>query len=177
MTKISVEAKSRQDLRQLAQQIREMLSIKQMYFPVLEILECLHYFDRDACFEIVEENELNPGEHAVTDIINKVIKIRSDVYEGACNGNGRDRMTIMHEFSHFITLCVLGFQLARNFDEKSLPAYCDPEWQAKCLAGELMMPASCIKDMSINEICECCGVSHEAAKFQLSKVNPSHDRE
>lgn len=87
----------------------------ELYFPIVEVLEILHKFDEDAHFEIVEADELEENEHAVTDIISKTIKIRSDVYEGACNGVGRDRMTIAHEFAHFITLCVCGFRLARSF--------------------------------------------------------------
>ena len=172
MAKISVEAKSRSDLRRFAEKIRNILSLNDtMYFPIVEILELLHIFDEDAHFEIVEPNELQRGEHAVTDIVHKVIKIRNDVYEGACKGNGRDRMTIAHEFSHFITLCIFGFQLARSFDDNvEIPAYCDPEWQAKCLAGELMIPAKLAKGKSVAYIAEKCGVSCDAASFQLSKI-------
>lgn len=99
------------ELRRLAKKIREMLDLtNELYFPIVEVLEILHKFDEDAHFEIVEADELEENEHAVTDIISKTIKIRSDVYEGACNGVGRDRMTIAHEFAHFITLCVCGFR-------------------------------------------------------------------
>lgn len=73
-------------------------------------------------------------------------------------------MTITHEFAHFITLIFLGFELARTFE--CVEIYEDPEWQAKCLAGELMMPASKIKKMSIKEIQEHYHVTEEAAKIQ-----------
>lgn len=39
-----------------------------MYFPIVNVLEVIHIFDDDAHFEIVEANELEPNEHAVTDI-------------------------------------------------------------------------------------------------------------
>lgn len=142
----------------------------ELYFPIIEVLEILHKFDEDAHFEIVEADELEENEHAVTDIITKTIKIRSDVYEGACNGVGRDRMTIAHEFAHFITLCVCGFRLARSFGDAYIPPYRDPEWQAKCLAGELMIDSDLVKGMSSSEVSEKCGVSFDAADFQLSKI-------
>ena len=112
----------------------------------------------------------NPIFKLHTDIISKTIKIRSDVYEGACNGVRRDRMTIAHEFAHFITLCVCGFRLARSFGNVDVPPYCDPEWQAKCLAGELMIDSDLVKGMSRSEVSEKCGVSYDAAKLQLSKI-------
>lgn len=168
MSKYCVEGKSRSDLRKLAKLIRKILGIENVYrFPAEKILEILQNFDEDAHFEIVTSDELQEGEHAVTDIVNKVIKIREDVYEGACRGNGRDRMTIVHEFAHFIMLCCLGFQLARTFDEYSVPAYMDPEWQAKCLAGELMMDSDLIRHLSASEIVEKCGVSLPAARMQM----------
>lgn len=159
------------ELRRLAKKIREMMDLtNELYFPIVEVLEILHKFDEDAHFEIVEADELEENEHAVTDIISKTIKIRSDVYEGACNGVGRDRMTIAHEFAHFITLCVCGFRLARSFGDADVPPYRDPEWQAKCLAGELMIDSDLVKRMSRSEVSEKCGVSYDAAKLQLSKI-------
>lgn len=159
------------DLRRLAKKIREMLDLKnELYFPITEVLEMLHLFDEDAHFEIVSADELEENEHAVTDITTKTIKIREDVYDSACNGGGRDRMTIAHEFAHFITLCVCGFRLARSFGDVDIPPYRDPEWQAKCLAGELMIDSDLVKGMSWSEVTEQCGVSYDAAKLQLSKI-------
>ena len=103
--------------------------------------------------------------------MSKTIKIRGDIYDGACNGNGRDRMTIAHEFAHFIMLCICGFELARTFDGKEPPIYCNPEWQAKCLAGELMIDSSLVKNMTIYEIRDKCGVSYDAARIQYNKIN------
>ena len=90
-----------------------------------------------------------------------------------CEGSGRDRMTIMHEICHYITLCQLNFTLARSFEQDEIPVFCDPEWQAKCLAGEIMMPADKIYDMNPDEVSEKCGVSWPAAVFQLSKIYSS----
>lgn len=79
-------------------------------------------------------------------------------------------MTLAHEFAHFITLCVCGFKLARSFGNVDVPPYRDPEWQAKCLAGELMIDSDLVKGMSAIEISRKCGVSCDAAKLQLSKI-------
>jgi Zn-dependent peptidase ImmA (M78 family) len=46
----------------------------------------------------------------------------------------------------------------------------DPEWQADCLAGELLMPYDLIKGMSDEEVALQCGVTMAAAKYQLSKI-------
>ena len=166
-----VEAKSRMELRQLAKKIRKMFGLEnELYFPIVDVLELLPEFDSEAYFEVVEVDELEPGEHAVTDVISKTIKIRSDVYEGAFNGIGRDRMTLAHEFAHFITLCVCGFRLARSFDGYSIPAYKDPEWQAKCLAGELMIDSELIKNMPVEEVSDKCGVSIQAATIQKNAL-------
>ena len=141
-----------------------------LYFPIVEVLEAIHLFDAEAHFEVVEEDELEPGVHAVTDILTKTIKIRCDVYDGACDGCGRDRMTLAHEFAHFITLSVCGFKQNRSFSDDKIPAYCDPEWQAKCMAGELMIDSDFVKGMSAEEVSKTCGVSLAAARMQLSKI-------
>lgn len=166
-----VEPKSRKELRLLAKQIRKNLGLEdQLYFPVVELFDRLpDIYDGLEC-QIVDDAELPINVHGLTDITSKTIKIKESVYDNACNGNGRDRMTILHEIAHYLTLGELNFSLARSFDEEKVPTYCDPEWQAKCLAGELMMPAEKIKNMNVEEITEKCGVSYDAAQYQLSKI-------
>lgn len=44
----------------------------------------------------------------------------------------------------------------------------NPEWQANTFAAELMAPFSLIKDMSIEEIMEKCGISRQAATIQYN---------
>ena len=83
----------------------------------------------------MKNEELPTGIHALTDINSKTIFSREDVYEGAFNKMGRDRMTIAHELSHFIMLIICGYSVARSFSEEEIPPYKDPEWQAKCIAG------------------------------------------
>ena len=93
-------------------------------------------------------------------------KSRWGRYDGACNGEGRDRMTIAHEIGHYFTLCFCGFKLERNFGGGKIITFRDPEWQAKCFAGELMVPAHRVKGMTVDKIAEKCGVSFAAASVQ-----------
>lgn len=164
------EAKSRKELRALAHSIRDCLGLKnETYFPITEVMEILHYFVKDSYYEIVPTTDLDKNVHAYTDIAEHKIVIREDVYDGACAWVGRDRMTLAHEFAHFLLLCFFGYKLFRSFGQKPL-TYEDPEWQAKCLAGELMIDSRLITDMSIQKVEVNCGVSSDAVKFQLSKI-------
>lgn len=174
MAKFKVEPKSRDDLRVLAKEIRMCLGIEDiLYFPADRIMEIIHKIDSEAHFEVVEENELNEGDFATTDVISKTIKIRNDIYDKACEGDPFARMVIVHEFSHFITINVYGFELAMNIGKRKIPAYEDPEWQAKCLAGELMMPFDKMNGMSYKDIEQKCGVTRQAVitHFKVKPLN------
>ncbi len=98
------------------------------------------------------------------------VRSRQSVYEGACDGEGRDRMTIAHEIGHYFTICVCGFKSTRIFNEKRIPAFQDPEWQAKCFAGELMVATHLVKGMNEYEIAKRCGVSCDAAHMQYKHL-------
>lgn len=164
----SVEPKSRKDLRQLADALREMFHLEdKVYFPIVQLLDVLPEYIPDFTYEIVDDDEFDKNVHADTDIVHNHIRIKESVYIGADDGNGRDRMTIAHEVCHLVTLGVLGFRLQRNFS-KELKPYEDPEWQAKCMAGELMVNKKLVEDLSAFDIEERCGVSFEAARKQYN---------
>ena len=168
MAKFKVEAKSRQDLRDLAKEIRTTLGIDDLIkFPAERILDIIHLIDSEAHFECVPKDELKNGDFATTDVISKTIKVREDIYDKAYEGNPFSRMVIVHEFAHFITINVYGFELAMNTGKRKNKAYEDPEWQAKCLAGELMMPYDKIQGLSVKEIQEKCGVTKQAVLTHL----------
>lgn len=160
---------SRFQLRNLASSIRIAMGLTdKLYLPVAEILEQIPLWFEDyyiSC-EIRSKEEMGEDTHGYFDFVSRVIVIREDVYEGACEGNGRDRMTIVHEICHFILLVVSGIKFERRFGE--VKPYEDPEWQAKALAGELMMPADKIRCMNFEQIAEACGVSCDAAMFQFN---------
>lgn len=171
MSNYMVEAKSRANLRSLARVLREHLHLDDvLYFPIVELLDVMTELFDDFNYEVVEDKVLSKKVHADTDIRTGHIRIKESVYEGACNGEGRDRMTIAHEIGHYFTLCFCGFRLERNFSGGKIPAFCDPEWQAKCFAGELMVPAHRVKGMNEYEIADQCGVSYDAACVQYKHL-------
>ncbi len=171
MSNYMVEAKSRADLRRLARMLREYFQLDGvLYFPIVELLDVMTELFNGFNYEVVEDSVLSKKVHADTDIRTGHIRIKESVYEGACNGEGRDRMTIAHEIGHYFTLCFFGFKLTRNFSDAKIITFRDPEWQAKCFAGELMVPAHLVKDMDRFEIAKRCGVSYDAACVQYKHL-------
>lgn len=169
---IVMQPVKRIQLRDLAVHIRETLKLQnELRFPVLFFLETyMPLMFEGFHFEIVEKEELGNEIHAQTDIVNRCIKIREDVYEGAVKRVGRDRMTVAHEIAHYVLLVVCGLKFNRCFEEKVMKPYEDPEWQAKALAGELLCPAHLIRRMTAEEIARQCGVSLAAARTQLKTL-------
>lgn len=170
----SIEPKSRKDLRELAREIRRAVGLEDcLYFPIVEFMEqMMPKMFPNFNYEVVPDDELPKNKHAVTEIVENfgTVIIKQSVYEGACDGNGQDRMTIAHEtVGHFIPICVLGFKLYRSFEIEDIPAYRNPEWQAKCLAGEFMMAEHLVRDFTPKKIAIECGVSRDAARYQRKK--------
>lgn len=164
------EPMQRKTLREFAKIIRKKMCVEDIiYLPVVTILEnIMPLLFPGFTYDIVRKSELPDNRHAETDVVNKIVKIREDVYLGAINGNGRDRMTIMHEIAHYILIVVYGVKFARNFGGKDIRAYKSPEWQAKALAGEIMCPHNIIKSLSVEKVAKKCGVSISAAKYNLN---------
>lgn len=172
MIEYVVEAKSRGDIRGLARILRKTLGLeKEIYFPIVELLDVLCMIFPRFSYEIVEDGIFPENIHADTDVMNHHIRIKQSVYDGAAEGVGRDRMTIAHEIGHYFMLCCCGIKFQRNFKKESIPTYKSPEWQAKCFAGELLVDAKLTKDMNPYEIVEQCGVSIDAAKYQYRKMH------
>ena len=166
-----VEAHSRTDFQAIAWQIRARLCLEnQVYFPIVEKLDLLSLL-YGFTYEIVEDGTLPPGMPAAMDPGTGAIRLEEHVYNGAAAANGTHRMTITHEFAHYITLCYLNFKCRRNISDEDVPAYRSPEWQAKCLAGELLVPFKLTRDMSIEDIVETCVVSKEAAVYQYYQIH------
>lgn len=172
MNQISVEPKSRQEICELAHDLRSQLHLDDvMYIPIVSILERLEIIVPKYDYEIVEDSFFSKNIHGDTDIIKRCIRIKESVYNGAFKGNGRDRMTIAHEIAHFVMLCHYGFKLQRSFGEYKRPAYRSPEWQAKCFAGEFMIDNRLMANDSPQKIASACGVSMEAALYQYNKIH------
>lgn len=104
--------------------------------------------------------------HGLTLLDDKEMWLREDVYDGACSGKGRDRMTAAHELGH--VLLHGRVTLARRLSQRVLPCE-DPEWQAKCFAGELLISVRHISSCrTIREASKLFGVSEDAARYQCS---------
>ena len=151
---------SRNDLKRLTKRIRAQFQIKSVYFPVDAVLEFIHLLAPGYRYEVMTERDMGKN-HGLTHYHDKVIQIRQDVYDGACRGEGRDRMTIAHEIGHAV-LHTESLVSARDFGE--IKTYEDPEWQAKAFAGHLLVSDSAIKSLSISEVMTECGVSYDAAR-------------
>lgn len=127
--------------------------------------------------EIVSNNDFRLNNALTTTIktLNNeyLILISEKVYDGANELNiGGYRMHIMHEICHVI-LFKIGFKpnLEKVYKNKKLKAYESIEWQAKALAGEILIPYSATIDMTLDEIVKECKVSKEAALFRINCYN------
>lgn len=161
--KVSAVPRSRESIRKMARWVREQLNMEdRLDFPIVEVIEFLAVDEEEAFdYEIVSEVEMTDT-YGTTNTMSNIMKIRENVYEGAVNGNPRDRFTLCHEFGHWFLHQPEYVSFARG----SIPKYCDPEWQANTFAAELMIPYYLVKGMSMEEIVEKCGVSYTCAEIQ-----------
>lgn len=170
-TNYEVSPVSRNDLRLFARYIRDRFKIRTTKFPVIEFLESLYEFGIYCDF--IDDTEWNrqfgENEHAEYNLTNRIISIKESVYNRAVAGYGRDRFTIVHEIAHALLLDSSDLKVAKIRGQKEIPLFRNPEWQADCLAGELLIPYHICKNMSVEEIVHVCQVSYDAALFQKSK--------
>lgn len=159
---------SRIKLRGIANQIRKDIKCpNELYFPIVEFIEWMMpmlYPGFD--YVLLEKSEMGNC-HGKACPEDKVIYLREDVYNGACNGNGRDRFTLAHEVSHYILHKPGNVSYARLEKGKTIEPFRNPEWQANTLAGEILIPMGLIKGLTESEIAVRCGVSRTAASIQL----------
>ena len=97
------------------------------------------------------------------------IILREDVFERACDGKGRDRFTVMHELGHVLLHGKDRIVHRRGTGQPK--TYCNPEWQADCFAGELLVAHTLIDgSMTPIQVAAKFGVSNDAASYQLRKL-------
>jgi hypothetical protein len=99
----------------------------ELHFPIVHVLDFLAELFPPFYYEITEDRNLPENVHAETDVLRHTIKIKQSVYDGACIGKGRDRMTIAHELGHYFLICKFGLRLHRTFSTAKLRAFEDPE--------------------------------------------------
>lgn len=163
---------SRLFLRDVANKFRETFFQNGLYVNVLSLIEVFPVYFPKCVIVVVPDEEMEEGtpttieENLLDETGKYTIRIKESVYERACNGSGGDRMHIIHEMSHYILIEEYGFKplTARSYGNivvRYKP--CSMEWQAKALAGEIMMPYEMTNGMAVYEISKKCGVSNEAA--------------
>lgn len=170
MTRCIATPLSRKAIREMASLIRYIAGQENdLYFDIVHFLDVeLPQLCPD--FTLIIEDRKELGEcHGLTYPDRNEIHIRSDVYERACGGSGRDRLTLAHELFHLLQHDKTNISYARIADGNSLERFRDPEWQANVFGGELLIPWHLTRDMTVEEIADKCGVSYTAADIQ-SKV-------
>lgn len=156
-------------LRKLAYEYRCRVGIQdKLYFPIIEFIEwVLPIIDGGFDYEIVDESELPYGTYALTKPDEKLMLIRLDVYNDVCDDAGRARFTLAHELAHLLLHGKSNISFARATE--NVPAYRKPEWQANTFAAELLIPRHLVKDMSLEDVMQECGVSRQCAEIQMKK--------
>ena len=170
MTRSIAQPLSRRTIRKMAYFIRRVAHQENdIFFDIVKFLEIiLPKIDPGFTF-IVEEPAILGECHGLTFPDRNEIHIRSDVYDRACNGNGRDRLTMAHELFHLLQHGRENISYARVENEFAIETFRDPEWQAMAFGGELLVPWHLTQGMDEREISEKCGVSLEAARMQIRK--------
>lgn len=133
------------------------------YIDIVKVLESMQ--DKGIDIEIMPKHIMG-NKHGQTFPMKNLIQIREDVYDNACRGCARDRMTIAHEIGHLILHSTDDISLARVSDGAIIPVYCDSEWQANAFAGELLAPHEYLKPLTVGQICKKYVVSASAAEIQ-----------
>lgn len=147
--------RSKRNILRLTEIIRESLGLRdKLYFPIMYFLEnILTQIDPELVIDITDDGMDNI--YACYIPQENTLKIRTSVYERACDDVGRDRFTIAHEIGHYF-LHRKGVILSRR-DSGHVESFYDPEWQANTFASFILMPPSLIRNMTNEEIaCKCC---------------------
>lgn len=162
------KALSRKDICRLAKTLRELLGMQEaLYVDVVRLIELvLPKIDPEFEVEILENSAMD--DMAVTFPEKHKMYIREDTYQGAIKGNGRDRFTIAHEIGHYILHDVNSISFARGSEE--IKSFESPEWQANAFAAEFLMPRALLSGMSQQRVSTECGVSAQAAKYQVNAM-------
>lgn len=169
---------TRKEIRNIARFIRRLFKCRnKYYFDVINAFEQLPFIFNNVITEVVSDNDPELGKAPSTiipDMKGKyTIKIKQYVYEGAYfHKIGGYRNHIMHEICHLF-LFLLGYlpHFDRVYKNNELKNYESVEWQAKALAGEVLIPFENTKGLTAKQIMKKCKVSKDAANKRLSFEN------
>jgi transcriptional regulator with XRE-family HTH domain len=165
---LAVPPMSTKNIRAFADKVRSVfVEDDQIEFPIMDVLEFRlssifdgFYVDvRDAKYMGDMEGRVIAGENGIA--------LREDVYEGAWNGNRRDRFTVSHELAHFLIHRTVMMARASSSNHK---IFCDSEWQADTFAGTLLMsPRHLSLFNSPAHAAELCNMNPAATRTMWSK--------
>lgn len=169
MNGIPVKPTSRQAIWTLVKGFRRFLGVERhLFFDIVRLVErIMPELFPEFVLEICTQKEMGKL-HGETIPRENKIRIREDVYIGACNGTGRDRLTIAHEVGHFFMHDEYSISFCKLDPSGKIPIFCDSDWQADVFGGELLAPSYLIDGMQAPEICKVCAVSLPCAKKQLA---------
>lgn len=131
---------------------------------VLDLLpEMLEGFELQVC----EKHEMG-SLHGETEPLNRLIRLRLDVYDGMCLGQGRDRFTAAHELGHLFLHSVTPSFARRS--SAGAKIYCCSEWQADTFASAFLIDESHLAQCrSVEDVQRVFGVSASAAEVRFNR--------
>jgi Zn-dependent peptidase ImmA (M78 family) len=164
-----VDPLSRQDIRTVAAAVRAVGQSPTGYFDIMGFLEFkMPELSPQFQLKILSLAELG-DQLGVTHPDAFIIKLREDIYDKACDGDGFSRMTVAHELGHFVLHSESKLGFARKLADDSTKAFMNSEWQANCFAGELLVPwqdRNIVTDLGPWLTVDEYGVSNSAAECQ-----------
>lgn len=167
---VIVAPRSWASIAELANSLRIQLNLsKSPSFPIIEYLEQVLCNKLELLsFEVWSNAEMGVAE-GYTCPNGTFIALREDVYELACEGDGRARFTAAHELGHY--LMHTGVPLARITAGQIVKPYRRAEPQANQFAVELLMPRQFITtEDTAHSISARHMVSLEAADNRLRNI-------
>lgn len=157
-------------IRNFSDQVRDVfVDSDTIEFPIMDVLEFRmslifeeFYLDpRDAAFMGNDEGRVIAGTNCIA--------LREDIYEGAWNGNKRDRFTACHELGHFLMHRTVTMARTREDGDK---IFCDSEWQADTFAGTLLMsPRHLPRFANAEDAARECKMTGHAAEVMWKKYS------
>lgn len=177
---VRVPARRIQDLRALASEIRSHSNLAAAErFPVLHFLELsmgemLENFDYEIVDSLPDGDEARAYPDGAPHFPDgPVIQLLQAVYDRAGEGNGRARLTVLHECGHVLLHRHVAVH-HRGPRGAELKAWENSEWQASQFAVELLMPVESLHSPGgIESYVTQMGVSREAACNRVLQLERS----
>jgi transcriptional regulator with XRE-family HTH domain len=165
---IVVPPMSTDAIRGFAEKVRSaFVENNQIQFPIMDVIEFRLGMIFDGFYIDIRDAESMGEDEGRVIGGTKGIALREDIYEGAWNGNGRDRFTACHELGHFLMHRTVTMARTREETDK---IFCDAEWQADTFAGTLLMsPRHLEKFTDPDNAADSCGMTVAAAKVMWTK--------